>query len=63
MKSSSGSEVKLTEGKSTVTIAAGDPSKIVDDTQAAEGADTAASGDVDFPSVNLTSEPELDFTS
>ena len=37
---------KLTEGKSTVTIAAGDPSKIVDDTQAAEGADTAASGDV-----------------
>ena len=46
VKSSSGSEVKLTEGKSTVTIAAGDPSKIVDDTQAAEGADTAASGDV-----------------
>ena len=60
VKSSSGSEVKLTEGKSTVTIAAGDPSKIVDDTQAAEGADTAASGDVTVE-VNGTSYTLSDF--
>ncbi len=60
VKSSSGSEVKLTEGKSTVTIAAGDPSKIVDDTQAAEGADTAASGDATVE-VNGTSYTLSDF--
>lgn len=60
VKSSSGSEVKLTEGKSTVTIAVGDPSKIVDDTQAAEGADTAASGDVTVE-VNGTSYTLSDF--
>lgn len=60
VKSSSGSEVKLTEGKSTVKIAAGDPSKIVDDTQAAESADTAASGDVTVK-VNGTSYTLSDF--
>ena len=60
VKSSSGSEVKLTEGKSTVKIAAGDPSKIVDDTQAAESADTAASGDVTVE-VNGTSYTLSDF--
>lgn len=46
VKSSSGSEIQLTEGKSTVTIAAGDPSKIVDDTQTTEGGDTATGGDI-----------------
>ena len=41
-------------------IAAGDPSKIVDDTQAAESADTAASGDVTVK-VNGTSYTLSDF--
>ena len=60
VKSSSGSEIQLTEGKSTVKIAAGDPSKIVADTQTAEGSDTAASGDVTVD-VNGTSYTLSDF--
>lgn len=61
VKSSSGSEVKLTEGKSTVTIAAGDPSKITDDTQTAEGGDTTAASDGVTVEVNGTSYTLSDF--
>lgn len=59
-KSSSGSEIQLTEGKSTVTIAAGDPSKIVDDTQTTEGESTATAGDITVD-VNGTSYTLSDF--
>ena len=59
--SSYGSEVKLTEGKSTVTIAAGDPSKITDDTQTAEGGDTTAASDGVTVEVNGTSYTLSDF--
>lgn len=61
VKSSSGSEIKLTEGNSTVTIAEGDPSKITDDTQTAETDTTAATTDGVSVKVNGTSYTLSDF--
>ena len=62
VKSSSGSEIKMTEGKSAVKIAEGDPSKIVDDTQSTEDTDTAeAAGSGVTVDVNGTSYTLSDF--
>ena len=61
VKSSSGSEIQLTEGNSTVTIAAGDPSKIVDDTQTTGDNSATAATDGVSVDVNGTTYTLTDF--